>query len=88
MVKGVTKNGFCFEVDESRADDMEFLEVLAETQKNVLAFPKACSMLLGEEQKGRLYDQLRNEDGRVPISEVEEAFMEIMSSSGEQVKNS
>jgi len=34
MIKGVTKNGFCFEIDEARADNMEFLEALAETQEN------------------------------------------------------
>lgn len=88
MIKGVTKNGFCFEIDEARADNMEFLEALAETQENALAFPKVCSMLLGEEQKKRLYDYLRDENGRVPIADVEEAITDIMASSGEQVKNS
>lgn len=88
MLKGITKNGFEFELDESELDDMEFLETLAEAEENALAFPKICKMMLGEKQKKRLYDHLRNEKGKVPIEAVKDVIIEIMESSSEKTKNS
>lgn len=88
MISGKIKNGFKFEIDETKLDDMEFLEALAETQEDPLAFPKVCTKLLGIEQKKRLYDYLRDESGKVPIADVEGAVVEIMTASGEKVKNS
>lgn len=88
MINGETKSGFHFEIDETKLDDMEFLEALADTQENPLAFPKVCAMLLGNEQKRLLYDYLRDESGKVPIADVEAAVTEIMTVSGEKVKNS
>ena len=87
MIKGKTKSGFTFEIDPEELNDMEFLEALAETSENPLAFPKVCAMLLGKEQKQRLYEHLRNENGKVPIEAVEKEITEIMSSSGEEIKN-
>lgn len=88
MIKGETSCGFKFKIDETQLDDMEFLEALADIQDDVIAFPKVCKMLLGNEQKKALYDHLRDEKGKVPISAVERAITEIMSRSGEQAKNS
>ena len=67
MVKGKTSTGFEFEIDEQKLDDMEFMDALAEVDENPLKFSKVMKMMLGEEQRQRLYDHLRNEDGRVPI---------------------
>lgn len=88
MINGETKSGFKFEVDETQLDDMEFLEALADTQEDVLAFPRVCTKLLGNEQKKRLYDHLRDEKGKVPIAAVNEAVTEIMTIAGEKTKNS
>ena len=87
MIKGILKNGFEYEIDTESLNDMEFVEVLAEAEKNPLAFPKVCKMMLGEEQKKRLYDHLRDEKGKVPIQDVEAALTEIMCAAGEKVKN-
>ena len=87
MVKGTLKSGFKFEIDVESLNDMEFVEALAEADKNGLAFPKVCKMMLGEEQKNRLYDHLRNEEGRVPITAVHEAIIEIMTTSSDLTKN-
>lgn len=88
MIKGETSCGFKFEIDENQLDDMEFLEALADMQEDVIVFPKVCKMLLGNEQKKALYNHLRDENGKVPIASVERAITEIMSRSGDQVKNS
>lgn len=88
MLRGTTKSGFKFEIDEARVNDMEFLDALAETQDDVLGFSKVCTMLLGSEQKKRLYDHLRDDRGHVPIEAMQEAIEDILKSSGEDLKNS
>ena len=87
MVKGILQNGFEFEIDVEELDDMEFVEALADVEENPLAFPKVCTLMLGEEQKKRLYDHLRNEKGKVPVKAVRESIIEIMRVSGEETKN-
>ena len=88
MLKGKTESGFCFEVDETGLDDMEFVEALAELEENTLMLPKVCNMLLGKEQKKKLYDHLRDENGKVPLGDVSNAIVEIMLVAGESTKNS
>lgn len=88
MVKGKTKTGFEFEYNELRLDDMEFIELVAQADSNVTVLPKLLNMVLGEEQKKRLYDHLRVEDGRVPTQALADAVEEIFEAAGDQVKNS
>ena len=88
MLKGKTKSGFCFEIDETGLDDIEFVEALADLEEDALKLPKVCNMLLGKEQKAKLYDHLRNENGKVPVTDVSNAIVEIMSVAGESTKNS
>ena len=88
MLKGKTESGFCFKINEADLDDMEFVEALAELEEDALKFPKVCDMLLGKEQKKKLYDHLRNENGKVPVNAVSNAIAEIMSVAGESTKNS
>ena len=88
MLTGKTQSAFYFEIDETELDDMEFVEALAELDENPLKFPKVCNMLLGKEQKEKLYDHLRNEKGKVPVDAVSNAITEIMSLAGDSTKNS
>lgn len=88
MVNGKTKTGFEFEFDELRLDDMEFVELAAAVDENVTLLPKLLNMVLGEEQKKRLYDHLRTEDGRVPTQAVADAIEEIFGAAGDLSKNS
>lgn len=88
MLKGKTKSGFEFEIDEKLADDMELLEAIAETAQNELALPALIKKLLGPEQKDRLYEHLRTKKGNVPIKKTMEEFEEIMNTASEKTKNS
>lgn len=64
MIKGKTSGGFEFEIDGSVLEDMEFVDALAETvNDNPLAFSNVCAILFGKEQRKRLYDFLRGDDG-------------------------
>lgn len=87
MVTGKTASGFEFEVDETIADDMEFIEALADAEDDALKFPRVIEWLLGKEQKKRFYDHVRGEAKRVPIEKTTLEFAEIMRVSGEQLKN-
>lgn len=86
-MKGKTSTGFEFDIEDERLDDMELVDIMAEIDENPLLMAKLCKMLLGDEQKKRLYDHLRNEEGRVPIEATTNAIQEIFNSPGD-LKNS
>ena len=86
-MKGKTSTGFEFDIEDERLDDMELVDIMAEIDENPLLMPKLCKMLLGDEQKKRLYDHLRSDDGRVPIEATTNAIQEIFNSPGD-LKNS
>ena len=78
MIKGKTKSGFVFEIDEEAKDDMELLEGLIQIdQGDLRSIPNVLVMLLGEEQKKALYDHCRGEDGVVPLDRVAEEMKDI-----------
>lgn len=83
MITGKTSKGFEFVIDETKLNDMEYVDALAEAQENSIMFSKVLKLTLGEEQKKRLYDSVRTEDGRVPIEEIISAFDEIMEASAD-----
>lgn len=87
MRTGKTSTGFEFEIDEQKLDDMEFLDALAEVDENSLALSKIIKIMLGDEQRKKLYDHLRTDEGRVPIKAVSGEIAEIMKLSQEEVKN-
>lgn len=88
MLKGETKSGFKFEIDESIADDLELLEDIAKADKDVSAFPGVLEKILGIDQKAALYEHLRGENGRVSTKAAVGEFTEIMNIAGEETKNS
>lgn len=95
MKVGTTSNGFNFEFDEARADDMRFVELIVTTMDEtasefdkLAAVTKMIEMLLGKEQKKALFEHIgRSYDGRVPFAEVNKALNEIMQGGGDAVKN-
>lgn len=87
MIKGTLKCGWDFCIDEKKLDDMEILDALSEAEENPLMFSKVCKKILGEKQREKLYDHLREETGNVPVEAVVEAVIEIINFSGEEGKN-
>lgn len=88
MRRGTTQTGFRFEIDEEDWDDMEFIELMAEAEKNPLAYPAMIERMLGKEQKDRLYDHVRNEKGRVPTEPLRKEIDDIFEGAGKDAKNS
>ena len=72
-----TESGFECEVDADAINDQD---------NNPLYYIKTIKLLLGEQEKQRLYDHLRNENGRVPATKVMETIGEIIKLLGEKNK--
>lgn len=88
MIKGTTKSGFAYSIDEENVDQ-EFLDALSEAEDgDPLKVSKALRLLLGDEQRKKLYDYLRNDKGKVPIQDVMEEFYDILANDGTGAKNS
>ena len=86
MLKGKTKSGFEYEVADETLNNFELIEVLSEVDSNPLLVPKLVKMLLGEEQKNKLSNHVRNEKGIVPVDSISNEIMEIFQ--GDKLKNS
>ena len=87
MIRGKLESGFEYEVAEEVRDNMELLDAIVEADENPLAVSKVVKLLLGENQRRKLYDYLRTEKGNVPILAVSNAVAEIFRGSGQAVKN-
>jgi len=87
MIKGVTKTGFGFELDESVFDDLEILERINEADNNLALLPGLLKDFLGKDQYNALKEFIRGENGRVKTTAMAEAFAEIMEAAGEANKD-
>ena len=80
-MKGTTSSGFEYNLDETALDDYELLEDLCELDNgNTARTISALNQLLGTEQKDRLKEHLREENGRVPASKMMIEMGEIFNS--------
>lgn len=78
MANITTSTGFACEVNEASLDDMELLELIEalEERESVSAYRKIVDKILPGDRQ-RLYEHVRTEDGRVPISAVSAEVAEI-----------
>lgn len=81
------ENGFECTINTDVLDDMEFVDLLADTEDDPLKIGRVAMMLLGKEQKKNLYDHLRTEDGRVPVTSMNDAIEKIFNALGDEAKN-
>lgn len=81
------ENGFECTINTDVLDDMEFVDLLADTEDDPLKIGRVALMLLGKEQKKDLYDHLRTEDGRVPVTSMNDAIEKIFNALGDEAKN-
>lgn len=90
MKTGTTSSGFKFKVKDEALDNMELVDALeASDDENEapLAMSRICKLLLGEDKK-KLYDHVRLEDGRVPTEAIGREVTEIFQLMGDEGKNS
>lgn len=90
MIQGKTKTGFSYEVSDGAFNNMELVDAMAELDEggHPFALSRVCLLLLGKEQRKRLYDHIREEDGKVPPQKMGEEIADIIRGYGEQGKNS
>lgn len=87
-IVGKTKSGFEFDIPKSVIDDMQVLDAIVELESdNPLAISRLCDRILGAEEKKKLYEHVKMEDGRVPISAVSDELGEIFRAFGKPGKN-
>lgn len=83
-----TAAGFEWDMDPDVMDDILVIEDLAALdQGDLLKVPEVLRRLLGETGKQALYEHLKTEEGRVPISAVSAALAEIITALGDSGKN-
>lgn len=90
MIQGKTKTGFSYEIAEDTMNNMELVDAMAELDEggHPFALSRVCLLLLGKEQRKRLYDHIREKDGKVPPQKMGEEIADIIRGYGEQGKNS
>ena len=86
MIQGKLASGFEYEIASDLLDNMELVDAIVEADENPLAVSRVVKLLLGEDQRRKLYDHLRTEKGNVPMLAVSEAVAEIFRGSGQQAK--
>lgn len=80
MITAKTNDGFEIELDENFLDDAEMIEAMTQLGKDPSAFFILRDRMLTPENKKRLYDHLRNEKGIVPMSALDKALNELLTS--------
>jgi len=83
MLKGKTKTGFEFEIDDAVLNDYELLELFADVDENPLLVPKLVKTILGEKQKNKLIEHVRDEKGIASADKVAKEIEDILTSSAE-----
>lgn len=84
----ILTNGFEVTVDENGLDDWEILEILCDLDEGKFGkMPKVFTALLGEEQFAALKKYLKEKDGKVRISAMQDALGEIFSTLKEGKKS-
>lgn len=79
MITVKMKDGFEIEVNPTFVKDSEQLEELANKDQLSGLF-YSCNCLLTAENKKRLYDHLRDENGIVPVDDLSNAMNELITS--------
>jgi hypothetical protein len=77
MMKGKTTNGFEFEVDPVKFEDYEFFEAYTKWVTNGYYLPTVLDALLGEDQKKKLIEYLKKEEGKATTKAMAETLTEI-----------
>lgn len=88
MFVGKTSNGFEFEIDEDVFDDMELIDYLADLEDdNITSLSRITAKMFGKEQRKKMYDFVRSENGRVSPTVISEMITEVFTAFGEKGKN-
>jgi hypothetical protein len=85
-ITGTTTSGFKYELEQERLDNYELLEYIVELEENPLMLPKVIDLLLGKDQKEKLKEHVRTENGIVPAEKLSDEITEIFEGQAETKK--
>lgn len=77
MIKGKTKSGFKYEIDEKILNDYRFFELISEIDDKPYKAPKLVETMLGKEQKDKLLAHVEKDghvDSKDVMKEIEDIF--------------
>lgn len=77
MITGKTARGFEYAIPKKRLHNMRLVEVLSKVDTDPTLIPKMLDLLMGQEQKEKMYNFYEDEDGIVLESDITEAVAEI-----------
>ena len=80
MLKGTTKSGFKFEIDDKHLENYELLEAISEVEESPLALPRVIKLLLGDNKAKALKNHVRDDEGFVSSEKLSAEIMEIFES--------
>lgn len=80
MLKGTTKSGFKFEIEDKRLNNFELLEAISEVEESPLALPRVIKLLLGDSKAKALKNHVRDDEGFVSADKLSAEIMEIFES--------
>lgn len=77
-----TNSGFELELSEDFFDDDELMrDIIAAENGDIRAMIRVEDRVFSKEDLARLYDHLRTENGKIPMSAVQKAIGELIQSS-------
>lgn len=79
MLKGTTKDGFDYIINDENLDDWDFLEYLAELDEKPQYIVKVAKVLLGADQYAKA-KEFSKVNGRVSLSKMNALVSEILQS--------
>lgn len=80
MLKGTTKSGFNFDIEDKRLNNYELLEAISEVEESPLALPHVIKLLLGDNKAKALKNHVRDDEGFVSSEKLSAEIMEIFES--------
>ena len=80
MLKGTTKSGFKFEIDDKHLGNYELLEAISEVEDSPRALPRVIKLLLGDSKAKALKNHVRDDEGFVSADKLSAEIMEIFES--------
>lgn len=80
MLKGTTKSGFKFDIDDKHLGNYELLEAISEVEDSPLALPRVIKLLLGDSKAKALKNHVRDDEGFVSADKLSAEIMEIFES--------
>lgn len=87
MKTGKTSTGFEFKIEDDALDDYELLEVISKVDRGDYGrITEMVEILLGTEQKEKLKEHVRNENGKVSTTKLMDEVKDIFEASNE-IKN-